>query len=403
MRRSLCLLAALAALASPQSMFADEGGVPWRTDARAAMAEAQQSGKLVLMHFWTESCGPCRVLDKRVFAQPGVAGAIVANYVPVKVNAADAPDLARAYNVTRVPTDVVTDSNGQVIRSFVSPATPMAYVGLMTELAAQRRTQSSPYGELAANAPYTVNDRGTTPVDPTPFQFKAEPPAEPQPVAPRVTMNPNYQPVAPQVAQRGPGVADEPPVAPAQPNFAEPRVAQRSAVEPGVAQPGMAQPVVAQPRIAQPATPAPAAADRAVAAPQQRAAASPQLPPGSPPLAFDGYCPVTMKKNWEWRKGDVRFGAIHRGRTYLFLSGEARDEFLNSPDDYAPALSGADPVLAVDNRRNVPGTRQHAVEYRGRFYFFASEETLSRFWTNAQGYASGAERVALAAPDTIVR
>lgn len=110
-----------------------------------------------------------------------------------------------------------------------------------------------------------------------------------------------------------------------------------------------------------------------------------------------------MKKNWEWKKGDVRYGAIHRGRTYLFSSTENRDLFLTAPEDYAPALSGSDPVLAVDQRQSVAGSRQYAVEYKGRFYFFASEETLSRFWTNADGYATGAERVAAAATDTVVR
>lgn len=110
-----------------------------------------------------------------------------------------------------------------------------------------------------------------------------------------------------------------------------------------------------------------------------------------------------MKTNWEWKKGDVRFGAIHRGRTYLFTTAENRDTFLQSPDEFAPALSGSDPVLAVDSRQNIPGSRQYAVEYRGKFYFFSSEETLSRFWTNADGYATGAERVAAATGDTVVR
>lgn len=394
MRHSHLPLLAAAILLTPFVAHAGDEGVPWRTDAQAAVAEAQQSGKLVLMHFWTKSCGPCRMLDKRVFAQPGVAGAITANYVPVKINAAESPELAKAYGVTRVPTDVVTDSRGQLIRSFVSPATPMAYMGLMTELAAQQRTKVSPYGDLAAQAPYAVQ-HGTTSVPPvTPMQTAAAPatttiPTMPQQtasapvggvpattpqnaVAPQVALNPNYQPAQHAIVPAAPAVPQPQPQS--QPQL-QPQPPAAASVASSASQPA--------------ATPA--------------ASKAPQLPPGSPPLAFDGYCSVTMKKNWEWRKGDVRFGAIHRGRTYLFATAENRDVFLATPDEFAPALSGADPVVAVDQRQSVPGSRQFAVEYKGRFYFFASEETLSRFWTNADGYATGAERVAAATADTVVR
>jgi YHS domain-containing protein len=124
-----------------------------------------------------------------------------------------------------------------------------------------------------------------------------------------------------------------------------------------------------------------------------------QLPPGSPPLGFDGYCPVTMKREWRWQKGDVNWGAVHRGKTYLFSSQEARDEFLKpgNGDLYAPVLGGIDPVLAIDNGNSVPGSRQFSVEYGGNFYLFSSEQTLSQFWGSADRYATGV-RQAMAAP-----
>ena len=90
----------------------------------------------------------------------------------------------------------------------------------------------------------------------------------------------------------------------------------------------------------------------------------------------------------------MKWGAIHRGRTYLFADQAARDTFLAEPDKYSPALSGVDPVLAVETQQAVPGTREFAVEYEGQFYMFASEQSLKKFWSNAEGYAKGAERVA---------
>ncbi|MEM6331009.1 MAG: hypothetical protein AAF790_12260 [Planctomycetota bacterium] len=114
-----------------------------------------------------------------------------------------------------------------------------------------------------------------------------------------------------------------------------------------------------------------------------------QLPPNAPPLGFEGYCPVTMKRDWKWALGDTKWGAIHRGRTYLFATQADRQTFLADPDKYSPAMSGADPVLALETGKQTSGLRRYALEYQGKFYLFSSEQTLNKFWSNAEGYAQG--------------
>jgi hypothetical protein len=49
-------------------------------------------------------------------------------------------------------------------------------------------------------------------------------------------------------------------------------------------------------------------------------------------MGFEGFCPVTMKNEWRWARGDVRWGAIHQGRTYLFASEDAQRAFLATND-----------------------------------------------------------------------
>lgn len=110
-----------------------------------------------------------------------------------------------------------------------------------------------------------------------------------------------------------------------------------------------------------------------------------------------------MKKDWRWAKGDTRYGAIHRGRTYLFTTAEAQKEFLANPEKYSPVLEGADPVVAIDQKQTVNGARDFAVEYKDRFYFFSSQQTLEKFWTNPEGYATGVQRVATAAPEGVLQ
>jgi YHS domain-containing protein len=112
------------------------------------------------------------------------------------------------------------------------------------------------------------------------------------------------------------------------------------------------------------------------------------LPPGSPPLGFEGYCPVTMRNSWKWTAGNPQWGIVHRGRTYWFAGPEEQKQFWTDPDRYTPALSGMDPVLAVDHQQQVAGKREHSIDYDGLFYMFASEATLQQFTANPQRYSA---------------
>lgn len=104
-----------------------------------------------------------------------------------------------------------------------------------------------------------------------------------------------------------------------------------------------------------------------------------KVPAGTPPLALDGYCPVTLVDKRQWQAGDKLWGAIHRGRTYLFTSEAAQKAFLADPDRYSPVLSGNDPVMRLEHHQDVPGKREHGAFYNDRIYLFASEETFQQF------------------------
>jgi protein disulfide-isomerase len=106
-------------------------------------------------------------------------------------------------------------------------------------------------------------------------------------------------------------------------------------------------------------------------------------------LAFDGYCPVSMRSMWKWVPGDARYGAIHRGRTYWFAGPKEQQQFLANPDYYSPALSGLDPVMAIDHKQSIPGMREHSLDYDNQFYMFSSEATLQQFSANPEKYATG--------------
>jgi protein disulfide-isomerase len=378
-------------------------------------------------------------LEGTVFNQPAVASSIETRFVPVKLNADQSQATAQAFGITQVPTDVVITPQGQVVGKLNCPGSPTAYVSELIQVANRFDSRSGgSFDQAVANAPaasqlnqaYAGLNIGT----PAPTSA-ATPPTVSQPqvavVAPPVgdryaqaaaasSMNPAYQQAGTQavssVAPQSPEMGDRYASAAVQPRQSAPQTAPAQVMNQYANAPQQAAPAanMASPPITPIQAPAsdvaatagqvaPSAANPGTASMTAMPPAHPQLPPGSPPLAFDGYCPVSMKKHWRWLPGNAQFGAVHRGRTYLFQGQAEQQEFLANPDFYSPALSGQDPVLAVDQSQSVAGRREHSLEYNGQFYLFSSEATLQQFSGNPQRYDAGVRQAMGLTPGGPVR
>jgi len=383
--------------------------VNWQYSLDIAKMEANRTGKLVLLHFWTESCGPCKKLDRDVYSQPHIVAAMERDFIPVKINADQSPALANAYQITRVPSEVVLTSQGIVIAKLSCPLEPAAYALQLANVAKEYRqtaNQATSPVQATVNQAYTglqIGEYSRQPVTPAAAQSQL---ASTAASTPSVTQNPyatapqpTAQPtaaasVAVPVAQTQPTTPTVP--ANAMPNsyrnrYAAAPVTQVQAAPP-VAPPAAAAPAITPTVTAQQAqavTP-PVASQVAAAAPVvAQPAWPPQLPPNTPPLAFDGYCPVSLKSAKKWVQGNPQFGAIHRGRTYLFTADQQRQQFLANPDAYSPVFAGKDSVKLLDENQTVDGSRKFGFEYRGAFYLFSSKETMTRFESQPDRYAAG--------------
>ncbi|MGD9648354.1 MAG: thioredoxin domain-containing protein, partial [Pirellulales bacterium] len=124
----------------------------------------------------------------------------------------------------------------------------------------------------------------------------------------------------------GPGMAGQPVAAPQPMAAAGPQ--PPAANDTGMVAPWNSAPAPAQ----QPGAPVQGAAFQAAAAAAPAGAAPQAGPPGQPAPGLEGYCPVDLCERHLWTRGKQEFGAIHRGRVYLFSSAVARDHFLANPD-----------------------------------------------------------------------
>lgn len=391
-------------------------GVRWAGDYREAAEQAARERKLILLHFESDSCPPCRKLEANVFPRRDVAEAVEAGYVAVKVNVDKTPELARRYTVPRWPMDVVVTPMGQEVYRQISPQDPAEYIARLKETSARSGTAAKPQA-TSTTQPVGFQTRGGFGKKPAPDQTSEfESPViengvpttpaekertEPQPAVPQQNQyvaKPQTSPYSPQVAadeshsSKTASAADSgteyegiEPVSPRAAGGNLPNLC-------GFSNGGLPNNHNAAPpaKESDPASPPPVAPSKA---------------PILPPLGMEGYCVVTLHVYNQmiaeaqaagvspnpaikgWVKGNKKFGAIHRGRLYLFANADAQKAFLVDPDRYAPALSGYDPVVFNETQKFVDGKRSIGIYYIDKVYCFASEESLQKFMAAPKPFA----------------
>jgi thioredoxin len=82
----------------------------------AAIAEAKSNNKNVLIDFYATWCHYCQLLDKETFSDPRVQQRLNTSFVAVKIDIDKNPDAAYNFKVYGVPTLIILNINGQVIK-----------------------------------------------------------------------------------------------------------------------------------------------------------------------------------------------------------------------------------------------------------------------------------------------
>ena len=82
-----------------------------------AIAAAKDEGKLVFMDFYTDWCGPCKMMAREVFPQEKLGKYMNEHFVNIKINAekGEGVELAKTYKITAYPTFVVIDTDKKVL------------------------------------------------------------------------------------------------------------------------------------------------------------------------------------------------------------------------------------------------------------------------------------------------
>lgn len=130
MKRSFLLIIFLFVVASTfaQTNFR---GLSWNE----AIEAAKQEGKMVFVDFYTDWCGPCKMMAQEVFPRQDVGKFFNAKFVCLKLNAEkEGQELAKRFKVTAYPTFIVVNTDEKVVAELKGAMDAEKFVAKVEEM-----------------------------------------------------------------------------------------------------------------------------------------------------------------------------------------------------------------------------------------------------------------------------
>lgn len=101
------------------SQFAMAGDLFIEGDFAAAREKARESGKLVMIDFAAEWCGPCKMLDRTTWKDEGVISAVTEKAIAVRVDVDENRELAAQFRIRSIPTIIFIDGEGKEVTRVI--------------------------------------------------------------------------------------------------------------------------------------------------------------------------------------------------------------------------------------------------------------------------------------------
>ena len=408
----------------------DSSEIAWSEDLVATMELAQRTGKPVLVHFYGDHCPPCRMLEKKAFKDPQLIQAIGEHVLAVRINAERDTKIAARFRVNRWPTDVYLHPNGDEIYRNISAQDPAAYERTVMKVAEKNQRligqlKTKPFeptrsdlmaAELKAAELKAAELKAAVPANEA---MESNKDVRVSLASSQSTMAPASSPVV--ASLKGPArvrlseaaissvdTADvainyqRPLPSPPSVSLQDQQSLVVEAPVPSVEVPSVEVPSVEVPLPAAPSLPQTTEPQTAEPQTTEQIAQPTKVEPSLPTaVAMGGFCPVSLAMAIEasktgatsspaWVQGHGDFAVRHRGRVYHCVSEEALSKFLESPDLYAPVLSGCDLVEYSKSGKWIDGDCRFGFidKETGRIFLFSSSLNCQEFAQNCESYSS---------------
>jgi len=114
-----------------------QSGIPWEKDLEKAKTRAISEKKPLLLHFYGDSCPPCQLMERDVFPNADVIEKLNADFVAIKINVSQSPQLMTQYGVRGWPMDIFLSPIGEKLHERVGMTSASQFLGELTSVAAK--------------------------------------------------------------------------------------------------------------------------------------------------------------------------------------------------------------------------------------------------------------------------
>jgi thioredoxin-related protein len=87
----------------PKTAISEKSEIKWYS-YKDGMEKIKKENKKGFLHFYTNWCTFCKLMNSNTFSDPKVISYLNDNFVPIRINAEQEQDVAKSYNVNRFPT-----------------------------------------------------------------------------------------------------------------------------------------------------------------------------------------------------------------------------------------------------------------------------------------------------------
>lgn len=109
----------------------------WYDSIEEALTVARRTNRMVLVHFTATWCGPCRMIERDVYAKDEFKAAAGRSFVLAKIDIDENPDIARQYQVSAVPNIKFLSANGDVVHEHLGYVPLDRFLAIMDEARAR--------------------------------------------------------------------------------------------------------------------------------------------------------------------------------------------------------------------------------------------------------------------------
>ncbi|MDR6463509.1 peroxiredoxin [Chryseobacterium sediminis] len=126
------------------SMNAQSKGINFqKIDLEAAKKIAAKENKLIFIDLYTTWCGPCKLMAKNTFTDPGIGDMFNKNFVNIAIDAEkEGLNLAKEFKVVNYPSFLFLDPKGKLVQYDFGYYNPEQFLGVGASVLKKKAPQS---------------------------------------------------------------------------------------------------------------------------------------------------------------------------------------------------------------------------------------------------------------------